>query len=740
MRPLLHSLAPLVTHLAVATLLAFPSPAQAETVTLWHAYRGGEQEALEQVIQQINEEQDDLEIEPLAVPNATFASKLTSAIPREHGPDFFIFAHERIGSWARAGMIMPLDEVVDREELARFLDETVEPLRFEGSLWGLPSSFKSDVLFYNSDLVDDPPETTDEMIELALRLTVIDEGQFGLVYEAGSFYHHAPWLHGFGGQLIDPTAPEGGGRRVRLDTAENAASLAFAVDLVRRHQITPDEANGALVTQMFNDGRAAMVVNGPWFVGEISPTVPFAVAVLPRVSSTGRPARPLLTSEAFFVNANTHHRDAALRALRLLTSDEAALTRAIEGRQAMPNRAVWDDPRVADDPVLSVFREQLSSTVPMSNLPEMQSVWEPAQMAMRRVLRGASTPEDALRSAQQHYRILVRPAPPQASTTPYVGLVFVLLLVGTFFFIRHARRTSMGREIRRNSYAYAYLAPMGLTLFVLVLAPFVVATSVSLFAHRGGEWTFVGLRNFLWILSSRDFGVTDPMSFYFTLVVTVLWTMINVVLHVSLGVALAMIMRHRWGPIRGIYRVLLIVPWAVPNYITALIWRGMFHRQFGAVNDLLDLLGLERVSWFAQFWTALAANITTNTWLGFPFMMVVTLGALQAIPKELEEAAEVDGAGPVYRFFHVILPLLRPALVPAVVLGSVWTFNMFNIIYLVSAGEPDGSSEILISEAYRWAFTRQEQYGYASAYGVLVFLSLLLYSRLVRRVTGESRS
>ena len=88
----------------------------------------------------------------------------------------------------------------------------------------------------------------------------------------------------------------------------------------------------------------------------------------------------------------------------------------------------------------------------------------------------------------------------------------------------------------------------------------------------------------------------------------------------------------------------------------------------------------------------------------------------------------------------MILPLLRPALVPAVVLGSVWTFNMFNIIYLVSAGEPDGSTEILISEAYRWAFTRQEQYGYASAYGVLVFLSLLVYSRLVRRVTGEGRS
>lgn len=714
---------------------SWPAAAGAETVTLWHAYRGAEQAALEQVIRRINAENPGLEIEPLAVPNAGFASKLTSAIPRGHGPDLFIFAHERIGSWARQGLILRLDDVVDREELARFLDETVEPLRFEGGLWGLPSSFKSNVLFYNADLVEAPPETTAEMVELARRLTDPEARRYGLVYEAGSFYYHAAWLHGFGGQVLDPAAPPG--ERVRLDSPENARSLAFAADLVLRERVTPDEANGALVTQMFNDGRAAMVVNGPWFVGEIGPNVRFAVAVLPRVSETGLRARPLLTAEAFFVNANTRHRDAALRALRLLTSDASALTRAVDGRQAVANRAVWDDPRVATDPILAAFRAQLPDTVAMSNLPEMQSVWEPAQMAMRRVLRGAASPEQSLRSAQRHYRTLARPSPPEASPAPYLAILAVLALASVVWLVWSWRRHHTGREIRSSLHAYAYVGPMALTVFVLVFVPFVVATGVSLFAHTSGEWTFVGLRNFLWILSARDFGVTDPMSFYFTLAVTVLWTALNVVLHVTIGVALAMLMRHRWGPIRGVYRVLLIVPWAVPNYITALIWRGMFHRQFGAINDLLGLLGLEPVSWFAHFWTALAANVATNTWLGFPFMMVVTLGALQAIPKDLEEAAEVDGAGAVRRFFHVILPLLRPALVPAIVLGSVWTFNMFNIVYLVSGGEPDGASEILISEAYRWAFTRQEQYGYASAYGVLVFLSLLLYSRLVKRVTGQ---
>jgi arabinogalactan oligomer/maltooligosaccharide transport system permease protein len=188
---------------------------------------------------------------------------------------------------------------------------------------------------------------------------------------------------------------------------------------------------------------------------------------------------------------------------------------------------------------------------------------------------------------------------------------------------------------------------------------------------------------------------------------------------------------------RGVFRAALILPWAVPSYITALIWKGMFHRQFGAINSLLVAVGAEPVSWFGSFATAFAANLTTNTWLGFPFMMVVTLGALSAIPRELEEAAEVDGAGWFTRFRHITLPLLKPALLPAIVLGSVWTFNQFNVIYLVSAGEPDGSTDILVSQAYRWAFTRGHRYGYAAAYALLIFGVLVIYGRTANRLAGR---
>jgi arabinogalactan oligomer/maltooligosaccharide transport system permease protein len=196
-------------------------------------------------------------------------------------------------------------------------------------------------------------------------------------------------------------------------------------------------------------------------------------------------------------------------------------------------------------------------------------------------------------------------------------------------------------------------------------------------------------------------------------------------------------LRQPWLRCKGIYRVLLILPWAIPNYITALIWNGMFQSEYGAVNALLSSMGLDKVSWFSDWATAFTANVCTNTWLGFPFMMIVALGALESIPRDMYEAAEVDGASPWQRFVHITMPHLRPALGPAIALGAIWTFNMFNVIYLVSEGQPSGSTDILVTEAYRWAFERGERYGLAAAYATIIFLILLLWtvfgSRVIRK-------
>lgn len=296
--------------------------------------------------------------------------------------------------------------------------------------------------------------------------------------------------------------------------------------------------------------------------------------------------------------------------------------------------------------------------------------------------------------------------------------------------------TRGAQAVHEHRSAYAYLAPAMVGMLVLVFVPVVFGIALGFMDRDYNEWGFAGLRNYIKILS--DFNVSEPTNFYFTLVVTVLWTFSNVSLHVGIGLFFALLLNDPMLKARGVFRVLLIVPWAIPNYITALIWKGMFHKQFGAINFLLEALGLEPVAWFQSFWPAFFTNLSTNVWLGFPFMMVVSLGALQSIPADLYEAAIVDGASRWQRFKRITLPLLMPALVPAVIVGTVWTFNMFNIIYLVSGGAPNGATDILITEAFRWAFER-DRYGYAAAYSTIIFVILLVFTLITNRVTGATK-
>ena len=708
--------------LALLAWGAAPAAAAPVELKLWHAYRGQEEAALEAAVDAWDEAHPDVVVLTLSIPPDALKTKFEAAGPRGNGPDLLISAHERVGAWAGASLIAPWPS-----DGAGLHPAALEALRHGGSLYGLPLATKSLALFVNTALVPVVPRSTDEIAALA---GALPPGVYPLAYQATDAYFHAPWMHGFGGGVQDAG-------QLRLDRPENAAALGFARGMLEAG-LLPEEPTGALVTQLFNEGLAATVINGPWFLGEIDPKVNFVVAPLPVISPVGRPAAPYLTVEGLMLSAHAAQPALAVALGAHLTSPPEAVRRAVQGRQTVATLAAYDDPAVAGDAVLQAFRAQMDAAVPMPNGVEMGATWEPSARALRRVMRGAETPEAALVLAQKELEFFTKPPPPAADPTPWLVALGLGLAAALGLALRAARRDRA--LLAAGAGAYAWVAPAFLSMGLLVLAPFVVGAAVSLFAHHNGAWTFVGLRNFIDILLSRDWPITSSFSFYATLVVTVLWTASNVVLHVGIGVALAMLLREPWLQLRGLYRVLLILPWAVPNYITALIWKGMFHRQFGAINGLLVALGLEPVSWFSRFSTAFAANLLTNTWMGFPFMMVVTLGALQAIPRDLEQAAEVDGASAWQRFRHVILPLLQPALLPAVVLGSVWTFNMFNIIYLVSGGEPDGGTEILISEAYRWAFSRGNRYGYASAYAVLIFGVLLLYSRATDRLLARQQA
>ncbi|PCC67407.1 carbohydrate ABC transporter substrate-binding protein, CUT1 family /carbohydrate ABC transporter membrane protein 1, CUT1 family [Nannocystis exedens] len=706
---------------ALFALLAALAPALARAgeLRLWHAYRDAEAAALVAIVEEFSARTGH-RVELLAVAHESFGSKLAATIPRGQGPHVFIDSHERLGDYRQRALVGDAGPALEPD--AVYTAQSLAAVTQDGARWGVPLSAKSVALFVNASLVDRVPGTLEDIAALKL-----PAGVYPLAYEAQSAYGHMPLLAAFGGRMLE------GDARFGFVGPAAARSLAFAKELVDRGAV-PRDADGALVSDLFRSGRAAFAISGPWLVGQLAGVeFPWRVVPLPKVGETGLPMRPPLTVEAAMLSPQGAASPAALALARALGSAEAA---ALRQRLAGTLSVRTDVPVPEDNPVLAGFRAQAELAEPMSADPAMRSTWEPAFRAIRKVLRGQAGPDDALAEAARRFADVRRPPPAAASPTPALLVLGLGMLLVAFHLVRRARDPEARRALRASLPAYRYVAHSVVVVGLLVFVPLIVGAATSLFAGRPGEGYYVGLANFVEILTARGGPLLATGSFWFVLLVTFLWTAVNVVLHLGIGLALGLVLSRPTLRLRALYRVLLILPWAVPSYVTALAWKGMFHQQFGAVTGLIhavnDWFGtsIEPIAWFSRFATAFAANVATNVWLGFPFMMVVTLGALTAVPADVLEAAEVDGATRWQRLTRVTLPMIRPALAPAVTLGAIWTFNMFNVVFLVSGGDPDGSTDILVSEAYRWAFTREAQYGYAAAYAVLIFLLLLVTTRL----------
>lgn len=697
-----------------------------EPVKLWHAYRGAEEQALEQILASF-----DGQVELLAVPYDAFASKLQSTVPLGEGPDLYIDAHERLGDYLERGIVATLPGALAAGLTpAHYTTNTIAAVTREGAALGLPLSQKCLALYVNTtllaELAVEAPTTLEQIAQLADRLP---PGTFALAYEARGAYAHAALLAAYGGALLDPETNDYG-----FEGPAAVRSLELAVGLIAAG-VVPEDADGALVTNLFKAGQAATAISGPWLAADLGEQVDYRVTLLPIVEETGQRMRPLLTVEAAMLSPKGAQNPDALRLLEHLASPEAAAIRA----QTARSLSARSDVPLPNDPLLQAFSEQaaLADLTPAS--AAMRAVWEPANRAIRKVMRGDVLADTALAEGRRRFDDVRRPPPPPASPTPLVIVLGLVSLFGAGVLVQRARKREGWTDLRRSLPAYAYIGLGVLSVTVLVILPILFGAGAALFAGKPHDMYYVGLANFYEILTARGAPLLSSGSFYVVLAVTVLWTVVNVALHLGIGMALGIALSRPAMRLRGVYRVLLIVPWAVPSYVTALAWRGMFHRQFGAVTGVIyainDVLGtsLEPIAWFARFSTAFTANVATNVWLGFPFMMVVTLGALTAVPKDVLEAAEVDGASRWQRLTRITLPMIAPTMVPAVTLGAIWTFNMFNVVFLVSGGEPDGTTDILVSEAYRWAFTREAQYGYAAAYAVLIFLLLLFTSRITDR-------
>lgn len=297
---------------------------------------------------------------------------------------------------------------------------------------------------------------------------------------------------------------------------------------------------------------------------------------------------------------------------------------------------------------------------------------------------------------------------------------------------RSTWRARLGQDF---ALGYLLLIPLILVLFVLLAYPIGVALWITLQDKTiGMVGRFIGLENY------RELLTEDP--FFWQVVRNgFVFTIASVALKLLVGMVMALVLNQ---PIvgRGLFRGLLLMPWVAPTVVTALSWRWILDLT-GVLNLMLRDLGLMRTSipWLAQYGTAMLALIMVNTWRGFPFFGITLLAGMQAIPQELYEAAEIDGASIWQRFWFITLPSLRTVILVVTILSTIWTFNDFSIVWLLTGGGPGHATDVFATYTYKLGFVTS-RLGYGQTVSVVLapvlILIIMVLSPLMLRGEAEA--
>lgn len=294
------------------------------------------------------------------------------------------------------------------------------------------------------------------------------------------------------------------------------------------------------------------------------------------------------------------------------------------------------------------------------------------------------------------------------------------------------------RKIRRDALsAYGQSLPSLLLILLIVIFPIIYTGYISLTNMNVYHWNnyeLIGLENY------KDALLVFDNGFLTALFVTILWTIVNMVLQLVIAYGIAMLLNTKGLRLRNVYRTLLIFPWAMPGYVSILLWKtGMYNSQFGLLNQWLQKLGGEPVRWLGSNILAFISCTVVNLWLALPFMITIIDGALQSLDKSFYESAVLDGATWLEQTRYITIPMIKPIIAPSVLITTFTTFKQFDIIYLLTqqVGAKTGADiHTILTYAYEKAFITNN-YGYSSAISILIFGMLLVFSMLTSAKSRE---
>ncbi len=697
----------------------------------------------------------DVEYEPN--PGRQYEEKILSALAADDAPDVFLLDSKLVPTFTEKGILLDLVPYITSLEIdtTQWYPNVLAIARRGNSLYAFPKGFTPLMIFYNKRSfreagISSPSAdwTWDDYLQAAKSLTKDIDGdgtpdRYGAAF-TNYYFYWIPWIWSGGGDVVGPSGDKSTGF---LNSPRTESALQFLIDLRVKYHVAPDvgtwaqsEKTGANY-QLFSNGKIGMIVDGHWRLPKFlqymeSGALDIGVAPLPR--HPGEKKVNVMYESGWCIPASSRHQREAVMLAAFMAGETACRIRAAR-RLEIPSVITVANEVVAADP--TGMEETFVKEIPYCRQPwgsvierfseiewtlqdAVDEVMVNGQPLHETMTRYAARVDNQLANIRTHGTGQFSPIKAHSEIGNFLVGVAAFVIAGcTILYATTARNKRLPTRA-----ALTFLAPSLLHLVVFIFTPIAFAAYLSV--HRWdivvAEQPFVGLDNFKEMLVDSSFWNALKNTFVYTLNVPLAMIL-------SLTIALMMHRRLRWI---GFLRTIYFLPSVTSLVAVGLVWMWIYHPSFGIANFLLDLVGIPPLQWLNSTQTAMISVMIFSIWLGLGYQMVIFLAGLQGIPEEFYEAARIDGASNWQLFRRITLPLLKPTTFFILVTSLISSFQVFTSIYIMTAGGPVQSTDVIVYHIYQAAW-EQLRMGYASAMSWVLFVIVMVATWIQFRFLGR---
>ncbi|MHA1820968.1 MAG: extracellular solute-binding protein [Promethearchaeota archaeon] len=787
------------------------------TLSFWYTQDPSSDEGLllEQMVKEFEQLHPNISVD--MVPQNFFTAHDTykNAFLAGNQPDIFRSAEGDVTEWIYLGAILDLTDYISDEDKQDFLNISKYTAVFnyqgEDFWYGVPEVIDMLFMFYNKEIFNDagityPPSvndsqgwTWDEFRQTCVSLTSfmrnnsIGDYAFNIYKELQ--YSFNVFLWGFGGDYWQKD--ENGtyildGQHVTINSTEAINALTFLLDLKNNpdynYRVMPEQNAGSETD--FKEGKNAIVLNGPWAINSILKGSAFqnvytrlGIAPIPGLNKTDKTPRSPVGGHDYVISYNCEHPKEAYELINYLTNKQANVRRALE-LGLMPTRiSAYNDSSILNDPKASYFISQYEAYLKYAHVGhpklvnwkafasdqlanKLKTIWTSSKYTATEILNDVQRQWENNQYLTLSGGEAIRPVT-YWNIILYFGLIIIILPFLSITFRKFKSKRSFKEEwglflkdVKSNKLAYLLVLGTTIILILEVFIPLLITLDTSFRNYTPAAESknplnfqfpeYIGWKNYMDVFTNE--------LFFRILFNTIFWTLACVSLQITLGLAISMLLNKKFKG-RSFYRTLLILPWAVPSYVTVYIWRvfilqdsSLVAGQPGLINIILKSLGLNEIKFLSAdtafvlpglsstgislypISNLMLSAILVNVWLGIPFVVISFTAGLSNISKDLYEAADIEGASWWQKFTKITLPQLKPTFMIVTLLGVIWTFNMFNVIYILSLNTniPSETYSILAVWVYELAFHNFTK-GSAAAVSWVIFGILLLFAMVYKK-------